>query len=354
LDMIDQHAYIVRINAISHINVLFLWKVREELQDYIGEKLEDSSISLVFPSEADPDTLLTLAHKADIIVGWRPNKELLDASKKLKLFINPGAGVQHLLELFSEIQKERDIVLVNGHGNAVFTAEHIIAMLLGAANQLFPHHELMKQGKWRSGDEVVKSIPIASLKIGLLGYGHVNREVHRLLVAFGPEIYVLRRHPQNSLKEHGLPTQRIYNPEELDDFLTSVNVLIVALPLTEKSKGMIGEPELELLGRRGFLINAGRGPVVKEDALYHALKENKIAAAAIDVWYDYRPKQDAEGRKYPYSHPFHELDNILLSPHRAASPMDNLERWDDVIENIKRCAAGRTDFLNVVDVREGY
>ena len=84
------------------------------------------------------------------------------------------------------------------------------------------------------------------------------------------------------------------------------------------------------------------------------MKSKSIAGAAIDVWYDYRPEQDETGRKYPYDHPFHELDNVVLSPHRGASPMDDLHRWNEVIENISRYSRGRTDFLNQVDLERGY
>ncbi|MHA2141954.1 MAG: NAD(P)-dependent oxidoreductase, partial [Candidatus Thorarchaeota archaeon] len=97
-----------------------------------------------------------------------------------------------------------------------------------------------------------------------------------------------------------------------------------------------------------------RGVVIDEEGMFRALKEKVIAAAAIDVWYDYKPEPDDAGKKYPFNYPFNELDNIVLSPHRGASPLDNLERWQEVVENIRRFASGRTDFLNIVDLERGY
>jgi phosphoglycerate dehydrogenase-like enzyme len=94
--------------------------------------------------------------------------------------------------------------------------------------------------------------------------------------------------------------------------------------------------------------------VIDEEAFYKALSEKQIAGAAIDVWYEYRPEEDPEGRKFPSSFPFHKLDNVVLSPHRGASPMDDLRRWDEVIENITRFAEGREDFINIVDLERGY
>jgi phosphoglycerate dehydrogenase-like enzyme len=94
--------------------------------------------------------------------------------------------------------------------------------------------------------------------------------------------------------------------------------------------------------------------VINEKALYERLKSKKLTGAALDVWYNYNPEPDKQGKKYPSHYPFHELDNIVLSPHRAASPFDDLQRWNEVIENIQRFCSGRTDFLNVVDLEREY
>lgn len=335
--------------------ILFLWDVDARLRHYLTESLASSNTILLFPDPNAVKEAYARSHAptADAIVGWRPSDEVLQLATKCSLYINPGAGVQHLIPTFRKWNERQKVILANGHGNAFFTAEQIAAMLLAAANQLFPHHQFMKTGQWRTGDDEAKSISLRTRKIGLLGYEHVNREVHRLLAAFGAEFHILRRQVSDS-GHNTLPVTKYYEPSAIADFLTVIDVLIVTLPLTAKTEGLIGAKELALLGSSGFLIHAGRGPVIQERALYEALKNQVIAAAAIDVWYDYQPKPDAAGRKFPYHYPFHELNNILLSPHRAASPFDNLERWDDVIENIRRLADGRDDFLNVVDLAAGY
>ena len=117
---------------------------------------------------------------------------------------------------------------------------------------------------------------------------------------------------------------------------------------------MIAEEQFAMMKPSVRLINCARGGIINEDALYSTLQNRRIGGAAIDVWYEYKPDPDDEGRKYPYHLPFHELDNLILSPHRAASPFDNLERWDEVIENLKRLAQNRTDFLNQVDLEKEY
>lgn len=340
--------------------VLCIWAVRAELREHLRRGLAGvPGVELVFPEDTAPEALNRLAPDADIIVGWRPTRGLLDAARRLRLFINPGAGVQHLVPLFRNLG--RDIMLVNGHGNSYFTAQHAVGLLLALLNKVVLHDRWMREGRWRTGDDVAISIPLRGRTVGLLGYGHVNRKVHRFLAGFDVEFRVLRRRPGVG---GSMPVGSVeYGPTGLGEFLDAVDTLVIGLPQTDDTVGLIGREELDRLGRDGVLVNIGRGAVVDEEALYTALKEGRIAGAAIDVWYDYRPEPDADGRKFPYRLPFHELDNVVLSPHRGASPLTDLARWDEVVENITRFAAGRrggpnargeTQLLNIVDIEAGY
>ncbi len=341
------------------IKVLCLWQPRAELLDYLRRGLEGWPVQFICAPEghewtgADEALLLPLAGDADVLLGWRPTRSLIDAAPQLKAVINPGAGVQHLIEMFAEIQQSREIVLINGHGNAVFTAQTTITLLLAMLSGTVQHHNAMVNGKWRLGDEFLANTPIGNRTIGLLGYGHVNRTVHRMLSGFGCKVLACNRSGQLP-DDTELKPDRLFPIAQLDDFLGAVDVLVIAVPFTPDSEGLIGAREIELLGQDSFLVNVARGNVVNEDALYMALKDGGLAGAAIDVWYDYRPEPDSEGRSFPWNKPFHELDNVVLSPHRAASPFDDLERWDEVIENLKRLSAGHSDLLNIVDCKRGY
>ncbi|MCD6327497.1 hypothetical protein J7M28_08090 [bacterium] len=338
----------------SDTNVLFIWQAPDRLREYLETGLKDLPlVKLVFPSDIEEETLIRLAPKADIIIGWRPTKELLGAAKRLRLFINPGAGVQHLVELFRGLTSDRDIILVNGHGNSYFTAQQTVAILLALMNKVISHHNWMVQGHWRKGDKDAASIPLRDRKVGLLGYGAVNTKVHRFLAGFDVEFHALRNDWSKLTEAPPTPLVR-YDTARFEDFLKAIDILIVSLPLTPATEGLIGKREFDLLGPDGLFVNTGRGAIVDENCLYDALNDNVIAGAALDVWYNYTPVADEGGRTSPYNCPFHELDNVVLSPHRAASPFRDLKRWDEVIENISRLAAGRSDFLNVVDVEAGY
>jgi len=334
-------------------NVLFIWEVREELQEYLQNGLSKvKELNLVFLDDVSEETLMKHAPEAHILVGWRPSRELLDTATKFRLFINPGVGVQHHIDTFREISKTRNVTLINGHGNTYFTAQHAMTLLLSLTNKIIPHHNWMVEGLWRRGDSHAKSIPLRERKIGLLGYGAVNQKVHKFLSGFDVEFLILKRTWRGDEEFPTLVKQ--FLPKDLNTFLEETDMLVIAVPQTDETIGMIGEDELKLLGAESILVNISRGIVVDEEALYNALKQKTIAGAGIDVWYEYKPEPDVDLRKYPTKFPFHELDNVVLSPHRGASPMDDLKRWDEVIDNIRRLAEGRDEFINVVELDRAY
>jgi len=337
----------------TETNVLCIWDVREELQEYLQEGLAQvKDLNMIFLDDTSEENLLKHAPDAHIVIGWRPTREFLDIALNMKLFINPGVGVQHHIDTFRELTQTRDITLINGHGNTYFTAQHAVALLLAATNKIIPHHNWMFEGQWRRGDSYAKSVPLRTRKVGLLGYGAVNQKVHKFLSGFDIEFLVLKR-TWNGNEEFPTPVKQ-YLPKDLNKFLKETEMLMIAVPQTEETIGMIGKEELELLGPESFLINVARGIVVDEEALYNALHQKIIAGAGIDVWYEYRPEPDVDLRKYPTKFPFHELDNVVLSPHRGASPMDDLQRWDEVVENVTKYAEGRKDFINVVELDRAY
>jgi len=108
------------------------------------------------------------------------------------------------------------------------------------------------------------------------------------------------------------------------------------------------------LGSNGLLVNVSREEILNEKSLYIALKNKIISGAAIDMWYNYNPKYNEEGKRFPYNYPFHELDNIILSPYRGYSPFNDLKRWDEVIENISRISQGNCDLINIVNLEYQY
>lgn len=334
----------------AEVSVYFYWEPNQELKKFLNYHLKKYCANLYFKNDLSEKEFKAIIPKVQVIVGWRPTKELLTQAKKLKLLINPGAGVQHLKEFLPTL-KSRKITLVNGHGNAYFTAQHAVAMLMAVTNQIIFHHNMMLEGKWRLGDKEAASIPLQNKTVGLLGYGHVNQTVHKLLSGFDLNFSILKRTWKKTINT---PTPyKKYKTVELQAFLKNCDIVIIALPLTEATKSIIGEEEFENIGKEGLLVNVGRGEIINEQSLYKALKQKTIKAAAIDVWYNYQP-EEMEGKKRPYNYPFYKLDNLLLSPHRAASPFSDLNRWNEVVYNITEFINGNYNFINIVNLDEGY
>ncbi len=130
--------------------------------------------------------------------------------------------------------------------------------------------------------------------------------------------------------------------------------LVVAVPLTDETRGLIGASELARMKRTAVLVNVGRGNVIDERALYDALRRGKIHSAGIDVWYRYPRDTESRAATQPSDHPFHELDNVVMSPHRAGGALDNevvrMTHLGDLLVAIARGgdAPGR------VDLERGY
>ena len=332
---------------------MFTWDVNERLKSYIAENLSQfPGVNLIFPSPLSEEELLGLAPTADILIGWRVKDEIKLAATKMKLFINPGTGIKHHIDFFKKLNQSRKVTLINGHGNSYFTAQHAVAMLLTLLNKIIPHHTWMMEGQWRRGDKEAISIPLRDKKVGLLGYGAINSKVHEFLAGFDVQFCILKRTedttPANS------PDVMIFSKDNLHEFLKSIDILIIAVPETSETKDLIDQNELKLLSPNGIIVNVSRGSVVNEKSLFDALNGNKLLGAAIDVWYEYSPEENEEGQKFPFHYPFNKLSNVILSPHRAASPFSDLKRWDEVIENIKRHHTGRKDYLNIIELDREY
>jgi phosphoglycerate dehydrogenase-like enzyme len=146
---------------------------------------------------------------------------------------------------------------------------------------------------------------------------------------------------------------KVYGYNDIEKFFNDSDIVISTLPLTDSTKDLIDIKLLKLLGKNGLFINIGRGATVVEKDLYNALVNYDIAGAALDVFWNEKDPNKADNKIYPYTLPFHELDNVILSPHRAASPMSDLKRWDPVIDNIIRLNENKP-LINLINIKEGY
>jgi phosphoglycerate dehydrogenase-like enzyme len=271
----------------------------------------------------------------------------------LKLLQLSTVGYEHLRDLRLG---DRPLCICNARG--VFDtaiAEWNLAMMVNLTRDLRGMLRNQETSIWEQADRFQQEV--RGRVVGLWGYGGIGRETARLAKAFGMTIHVLTRsgvgprtntyvQPGTGDAEGVLP-DRVFVAGQERVFLSELDFLILALPHTQQSNGMVGEAELQGLRRTAFLLNPARGPIVQEQALLAALREGWIAGAALDTHHAY---------PLPPDHPLWRFPNVILTPHISGADkslhfparMGNL-----LVENVSRYLDGRP-LLNVITPEEWH
>jgi phosphoglycerate dehydrogenase-like enzyme len=188
---------------------------------------------------------------------------------------------------------------------------------------------------------------LRGMTVGLWGYGGIGRETARLARQMGLRVHVLTRGgnveprrdvytvPGTGDPDGALP-DRVFKAGEELEFLGGLDFLVLALPLTKATEGLVGERELQALPRTAYLLNPARGPIVRRDALLRALRENWIAGAALDTHYQYPTPPDDPLWRFP---------NVIFTPHisgSSLSPRFTQRLWDIFTVNVDRFARGES------------
>ncbi len=295
----------------------------------------------VLPSGAEvaclPDDLASDADRAtyaaaEVIVS-PVFKESFPRPDGLKLFHIPGAGFDGVA--FDALPPDAVVCNCFGHEDAM--AEYVMATLLARTIPFAEADRDLRQGVWthRSGPIETLHGELGSQTMGLLGYGHIGKAVAVRAKAFGMQVHVANRSPV-------APSDVVdtaFGLDRLDEFLGSVDVVVVSVPLVPETEGLVDAAALATMRPNAVLINVARGPVVDENALYAALRDNRIGGAIIDTWYRY-PTADTP-QPLPSTAPLHELPNILMTPHMSGWTQGMRARRQRVIaDNVARRFVG--------------
>jgi phosphoglycerate dehydrogenase-like enzyme len=284
-----------------------------------------------------------------ILVHGAVKAEWLNASPDLRAVIVPYAGVSP--EMQTLLQQYPQIALHNLHYNDVATAEFALALLFAAAKWIVPLDRLLRQGDWRQRYGGAPSLLLAGKRVLILGYGAIGRQIAPLCQALGMQVSGVRRHAPTQPVERGVA---VYAVSQLHALLPAADILICVLPQTPETVGLIGAAELALLPQGAIVVNVGRGPVIDEAAFYTALRNGHLAAAGIDVWYNYPHGEEERAHTLPSRFPFHELDNVVLSPHRGGWLEAAEERRLQELATLLIAAANGQQMPNLVDKQLGY
>jgi phosphoglycerate dehydrogenase-like enzyme len=241
--------------------------------------------------------------------------------------------------------------------HAVNMAEYVFSVVLAWFHRLPRMLRWQQQGQWPSNAErtsVFKGDELWGKTIAIVGYGSIGRQVARLAKTFGMRVLAMQRGSDH--RDHGFQFPGIGDPEGVlpdrhftsDQFhamLSESDVVVIAVPLTPKTRGMFDELAFQAMKPASFLVNIARGDICDEAALVHALQEKRIAGAALDVF---------SQEPLPPNHPLWHQDNVLMTPHSAGLTPQYNERAAVIFEeNLRRYLAGEP-LYNVVDKMQGY
>ncbi|MDP3258738.1 MAG: 2-hydroxyacid dehydrogenase [Bosea sp. (in: a-proteobacteria)] len=264
----------------------------------------------------------------------------LPMPRDLLLFHVPGAGYDAVDVALLPPQAH----LCNCFGHEQAISEYVMGALLARAIPLTDADARLRQGDWAywagSPDRVHGEI--AGQTVGLLGFGHIGKAIARRAKAFEMTVHVANRSPVATSDL----VDRAFGLDELEAFCGSVDALVVSVPLTTDTTGLVGRAALGAMKPDAVILNVGRGPTIDEAALFEALRDRRIGGAVIDTWYRY--PSAGEPNILPSKLPFHELSNVLMTPHMSGWTSGTIRRRQQTMaDNIRRCLSGAA-LTNVV------
>lgn len=289
--------------------------------------------------------------ETSILIAGEPTIDRLAALPNLRSLIVPWAGVSP--ETFEVMRGFPKTSIHNLHHNALPVAEYALALMLSAANAIVPVDRALRANDWRPRYTQTASTLISGKSILILGYGSIGKALSNLLIGFNMTIMATRNSIDFAVNEGRV---QVFPANDLHNLLPKADFLVVTLPLTPSTKGLICEKELSLLPPHAVFVNIGRGDIIDQAALYNILKARPTMAAGIDVWYNYPKNESDRSNTPPSDYPLHELENIVLSPHRAGNlNQKGIEvlRMARLADLLNQAAKGK-QMSNLVDPEKGY
>ena len=233
--------------------------------------------------------------------------ELIERAGRLKVIGRAGVGVDNV---DVEAATRRGIVVANAPESTVTSAaEHAVGLLVALARNIPQAHAALKQARWERS--AWGGVELEGKTLAVLGFGRIGQQVARRALGLGMRVVA---HDPFVARERfrELGADRV---ETVDEALASAEFLTLHLPLTAETRGFLGRGAIEKLPDGARVVNAARGELVDEEALVEALRSGKVAAAALDVF-----------SREPYDGPLLELDNVVVTPHLAASTEEAQDR----------------------------
>jgi D-3-phosphoglycerate dehydrogenase len=296
-------------------------------EEGIDRLKEEDGIKVREAPGLSPKELIRTIPEYDALIvrsETKVTKEVIHAASRLKVIGRAGTGLDNID--ITSATKKGIIVMNTPEGNTISAAEHTISMMLALSRNIPQAHFSLRSGEWNRkkfmGTEVYGKI------LGIVGLGRIGSEVVKR--AQGLKMRTVAYDPFIS-KERA--EQLGVTLMDLEELLPQVDYLTVHTPLTLQTRDLIGEKEIALMKKDARVINCARGGIIQEDALYRALKENRLKGAALDVF--------EKGK--PFDSPLLKLDSVIFTPHLGASTEEAQKRvaLDIVLQVIDALKGGQ-------------
>lgn len=290
--------------------------------------------------ENDEQTAGTAAHlaNADALISIRFDASL-PPMPALRLLQTPSAGTNSI-----ELQRvPAHVQLCNAYGHEVAIAEYSVLGMLLCAHEVFSLHAGFRSGCW-----LWSQLPMPPLHteifrktVCIIGMGRIGLETARRTRAMG--MYVIGC---NRTRRPAPDVDEIVGLQQIAASAARADFVVVNCALTDETRHIIDAKVLRAMKSTGFIINVGRGGLIEEQALYRALSERWIAGAVLDVWYRY--PSDADPHPRPSRFDFHELDNVIMTPHASGMTDGMVERrWTQIARNLDSLAMAKS-LMNLI------
>jgi phosphoglycerate dehydrogenase-like enzyme len=296
----------------------------------INTDVLDGSARVAFVHGCPEGEAREVLGQADVLLAWHLGQELpagaLADSPRLRFIQLLSAGAD---SVDYAALPERLVLAGNVGAYAQPMAEYVMAVTLAMARRLPQRHAEMARGEFGMWKPV---LTLNGAECGILGFGGIGKATGRLMRAFGARIYGV-----NTSGRTDEPADFIGTLADLDEVLAVADVLVIALPLTRATGGLIGTRELGLMKPAAILVNVGRAAIVDERALYEHLRDHPDFCAGLDTWWH----EPGPGTEFSTRYPFFNLPNLIGSPHNSGVTDGALEVGARMAaENVRRFLRG--------------
>ncbi len=289
---------------------------------------QDHQISFV-PDQIESSEHIATYQAADIVIGIRYDAGLPKLSAQL--YQLPSAGYDKVD--LNMLPANCAAANVFGHEKAI--AEYVMMALLSRHVPLFEADQQLRERNWYywAGKPTGLRTELGSETIGIIGHGHIGKEIAKRAQAFGMRVMMANRSPVD------VQYDKTFGLTDLAKMASEVDILVNCLPLAPATESLINAKIFSAMKASGVFVNVGRGAVADEQDLFIALQNKHIGAAIIDTWYRYPSPDNAIPN--PSVLPFAELDNVLMTPHMSGWTEGTIaRRQQQMADNINRLARG--------------